>query len=71
MKPLIGRVHVITDTTLQHRYSHVELAQLAAAGGADAVQFREKRPSTTRALIETADAMRRVLDGARRLPRGG
>ena len=63
MKPPIGRLHVITDMTLQDRYSHVELAQLAAAGGADAVQFREKRPSTTRSLIETAGAMRRALGG--------
>jgi thiamine-phosphate pyrophosphorylase len=63
VKPPIGRFHVITDTTLQDRFSHVELARLAAAGGADAVQFREKRSSTTRALIETADAMRRALDG--------
>ena len=63
MKPPIGRFHVITDTALQDRFSHVELARLAAAGGADAVQFREKRPSTTRALIEIAGAMRRALDG--------
>jgi thiamine-phosphate pyrophosphorylase len=54
---------VITDATLQARYSHVELARLAAAGGADAVQFREKRPSTARALVETAARMRGVLDG--------
>jgi thiamine-phosphate pyrophosphorylase len=64
VKPPIGRLHVITDTVLQDRFSHVELARLAAAGGADAVQFREKRPSTTRALIETAGAMRRALEGA-------
>lgn len=64
MRPPIGRFHVITDTALQDRFSHVELARLAAAGGADTVQFREKRPSTTRALIEIAGAMRRVLDGA-------
>ncbi len=61
MKPPLGRLHVITDATLQDRYSHVELAGLAAAGGADAVQFREKRPWTTRALVETATLMRRAL----------
>ena len=64
MKPPIGRLHVITDTVLQDRFSHVELARLAAAGGADAVQFREKRPWTTRILVETATAMRRALEGA-------
>ena len=63
MKPLLGRLHVITDTTLQTRFSHVELARLAADGGADAVQFREKEPWPTRTLVETAAAIRRVLEG--------
>ena len=63
MKPPIGRLHVITDAALQDRFSHVELARLAAAGGADAVQLREKRPWTTRALVETAEAMWRALEG--------
>ena len=61
----IGRLHVITDEVLQDRYTHVELARRATAGGADAVQFREKRPSPTRALVETVRAMRETLaDGA-------
>jgi thiamine-phosphate pyrophosphorylase len=63
VKPALGRIHVITDATLQDRFSHVELARLAAAGGADAVQFREKRPWTARSLVETATAMRRELEG--------
>jgi thiamine-phosphate pyrophosphorylase len=63
VKPPLGRLHVITDVTLQTRFSHVELARLAAAGGADTVQFREKRPLTTRILVETAAAMRRALEG--------
>ena len=62
MKPPLGRLHVITDATLQGRFSHVELAELAARGGADAVQFREKRPWTARALVETAVGIRRVLE---------
>ena len=53
----IPRLHVITDETVQSRFSHAELAELAAAGGADAVQFREKRPWTTRELMETAGAI--------------
>ncbi len=64
MKPPLGRLHVITDATLQGRFSHVELAELAARGGADAVQFREKRPWTARALVETAVAIRRALADA-------
>jgi thiamine-phosphate pyrophosphorylase len=63
MKPPIGRLHVITDATMQARFSHAELARLAAAGGADTIQFREKRPWTTRTLIEEAVAMRRAVDG--------
>ncbi|HWC03268.1 MAG TPA: thiamine phosphate synthase [Methylomirabilota bacterium] len=63
MKPPLGRLHVITDTVLQDRFSHVELARLAAAAGADAVQFREKRPWTTRALVDMAIAVRRALEG--------
>lgn len=53
-KPAIGRLHVITDEVLQTRFSHAELASMAVAGGADAVQLREKRPWTTRQLIEAA-----------------
>ncbi|HZS32697.1 MAG TPA: thiamine phosphate synthase [Methylomirabilota bacterium] len=63
MSPGPGRLHVITDETLQARFSHVELACLAAAGGADVVQFREKRPWTTRALVRTATALRDALAG--------
>mgnify|MGYP003339295378 CR=1 FL=1 len=39
----IPRLQVITDEVLQSRFSHLELARLAVAGGADAVQYREKR----------------------------
>ena len=63
MKPPLGRLHVITDATLQTRFSHVELARLAAAAGADTIQFREKRPLATRALVEAAESMHRALMG--------
>lgn len=63
MKPPLGRLHVITDAVLQSRFSHVDLARLAAAGGADTIQLREKRQVTTQALVETAGAMRRALEG--------
>ena len=42
----IGVLHVITDTTLQSRFTHAELAELAIAGGADTVQFRQKQGTT-------------------------
>jgi thiamine-phosphate pyrophosphorylase len=59
----LGRLHVITDETRQHRFSHVELAHGAAAGRADVVQYREKRQRTTREFIEMAHAMAAALDG--------
>jgi thiamine-phosphate pyrophosphorylase len=55
----IGRLHVLTDTVLQDRFSHPHLADLAISGGADTIQYRQKSGST-KALIETAAAMRRV-----------
>ena len=53
----VPRLHVITDETVQARYGHLALARLALAGGADAVQFREKRPWTTRQLLDVARAI--------------
>ncbi len=38
----VGRLHVLTDFVFQQRRSHAEIAALAGAGGADAVQFRQK-----------------------------
>ena len=42
----IGRFHVLTDTDLQNCFSHVELVELAIAGGADTIQFRQKTGGT-------------------------
>ena len=52
----IGKFHVLTDTHLQCRYSHVELARLAIAGGADTIQFRQKGGST-KEMIRIAGEM--------------
>jgi thiamine-phosphate pyrophosphorylase len=49
----IGRLHVLTDEALQGRFSHLELAEMAVAGGADTIQLRQKTGST-RELIDTA-----------------
>ena len=57
----IGVLHVITDTTLQSRFTHAELAELAIQGGADTVQFRQKQ-GTTRELVATAQAMQKVCE---------
>lgn len=55
----IGRIHVITDTELQTRFSHIDLANLAIAGGADTIQFRQKIGST-REMIETARQIKQL-----------
>lgn len=39
----VPRLHVITDTSLQTRFDHATLARLAAIGGADAIQIRDKQ----------------------------
>jgi thiamine-phosphate pyrophosphorylase len=62
MRP-IGRLHVLTDGELQTRFTHVELARLAIAGGADTIQFRQKTGSTLE-LIRTAREMMSVCEEA-------
>ena len=52
----VGRFHVLTDTVLQCRLSHVELTELAIAGGADTIQFRQKG-GATREMIRAAEQM--------------
>ena len=52
----IGELHVITDTTCQTQFTHLQLAELAIRGGADTIQFRQK-DETTRELIEIAQRM--------------
>ena len=55
----IGALHVITDMTLQSRWTHAELTALAIEGGADTVQFRQKH-GTTRELVAVAEAMQAI-----------
>ena len=59
----VGRFHVLTDTLLQTHFSHVELAELAIAGGADTIQFRQKE-GATRELIRVAEQIQRLCAGA-------
>ncbi|HMT11038.1 MAG TPA: thiamine phosphate synthase, partial [Ignavibacteria bacterium] len=49
----IGKLCVITDTTVQKKYSHFELAKMAVKGGADIIQLRDKFLLTNE-LIEEA-----------------
>jgi thiamine-phosphate pyrophosphorylase len=59
----IGRFHVLTDTTLQTRFSHKELAELAILGGAETIQFRQKTGETME-LIRAADQIRSLCKSA-------
>lgn len=61
MMKQVGRLHLLTDTVLQARFSHVELARLAIAGGADAIQFRQKT-GATREMIEVARQMKKLCE---------
>ena len=58
-----GRFHVLTDTQLQARFSHPELVELAVAGGADTIQFRQKEGST-RQMIRVAEQMQALCKRA-------
>ena len=55
----IGRLHVITDTTIQSQFTHAELAEMAIAGGADTIQFRQK-DGNARELVESAQTVQSV-----------
>lgn len=59
MKRKIGKLCVITDTAVQKKYSHVEIAQLAIKGGTEMIQFRDKTMSTVE-LIETARKLKKI-----------
>lgn len=52
-------LYVITDETIGRGLSHAELARRAVAGGADAIQLRDKRLSG-RDLLRAASAVREV-----------
>ncbi|MDX2062710.1 MAG: thiamine phosphate synthase [Bacteroidia bacterium] len=42
MRPSVGRLHVLTDQSVQQRYTHLELTQRAVAAGVPVVQYRHK-----------------------------
>ena len=59
----IGRLHVLTDIVLQDRFSHIDLTNMAIAGGADTIQFRQKTGST-REMIEVTRQMKSICTKA-------
>jgi thiamine-phosphate pyrophosphorylase len=58
MKP-IGRLHVLTDSELQTRWSHLDLARSALEAGAETIQYRRKQ-GPTRLLLEEAITLREI-----------
>lgn len=63
MKRKIGRMCIITDTAVQKKYSHIEIALMAINGGADVIQFRDKSMPTGE-LIETAKKIKKICSKA-------
>ncbi len=59
----IGKLHVLTDTDLQSSFSHMQLAELAIAGGADTIQFRQKSGETIQ-LIRVAEQIQALCKRA-------
>jgi thiamine-phosphate pyrophosphorylase len=59
MKPTLGRLHVLTDTILQTKYSHADLARMAIDGGADTIQFRQKK-GTSLEMFRNAEAVMKL-----------
>lgn len=57
---MIGRLHVITDQTIQTRFSHLDLAQRALDGGAEVIQFRHKPKMPGWARVRVAEALLRL-----------
>lgn len=55
----IGLLHVITDTSIQSRFTHAQLAELAIRGGADTIQFRQKFGASWE-LVEAAQEVQAV-----------
>lgn len=55
-------LHVITDETLQHRFTHEELGQRVSDAGVDILQFREKRLKDTHTLVATARRLKQICE---------
>lgn len=62
---MLPRLHLLTDTALQRRHSHLDLARMAFAAGHVAVQYRNKDFQPARDLAE----LQAIADLARSLGR--
>ncbi len=57
----ISGLYVVTDTTVQSKYSHTELAEMALKGGAKVIQVRDKQLDATE-LMQTGNKIREMCD---------
>ena len=57
-------LYVITDTRIQSRYTHLELASMAQEGGADYVQYRDKRLLSLEERYRVAETIAHALKGS-------
>lgn len=55
---------MITDETLQTRYTHIELARICVDAGADGIQYREKRVKPQSEHVLSVIGMREICDKA-------
>ncbi|MDE0644954.1 MAG: thiamine phosphate synthase [Gammaproteobacteria bacterium] len=55
-------LHVITDEILQSRFTHQDLTRLCSEGGADFIQFREKRAMSLQQRFAVAGAMHALCE---------
>ncbi len=56
----VGRIHILTDTHLQSRFSHYDLARMALEAGIPTLQYREKHFSPDRHKEELIQIARLV-----------
>lgn len=59
----LGRLQVITDTSVQRRFSHLQLAQEAIAAGVPMLQYRQKAPESPDALTVEAVQLTQACRG--------
>lgn len=64
MKIGLGRLCVITDTIVQSRYSHEQIAEQAIQGGADIIQFRDKSMSSG-SMVDTAKRIKQLCESVK------
>lgn len=55
----IGRLCIITDTSIQNKFSHIDIAEMAIKGGADMIQLRAKNLGSAE-LINTASEILKI-----------